>query len=280
MKLGRKQRNMIASSLIVLTSGFGLASEATDSDRFIEVGASTQFHEIHPGETGLLAITLDIKEGWHTYWPGVSDSGFGITLDIRPTGPVTLGEIIWPTPHRYLQPGDILDHVYEESAMILVPFTVKDDASTNDVILFDIHADYLVCSNMCLPEQGDATTTISIIDSSKDKLPTSNADQIKSAYESRPIAFDPTSETVRVQWIPGAAALMFQGAKKVEFYPSKECTELADPIAGPITNSDRLVIKFTSKDNSHLIGRLHVQGPTGTVDYDIDIKPDIKPNEP
>lgn len=239
----------------------------------IEISSATAFHDIHPGESGLLAITLDIQEDWHTYWPGLSDSGYGVSLDIQPTGPVSLGEIIWPSPNRYLQPGRILDHVYEESVMILVPFYVEKDASTDDVIIFDIHADYLVCKDVCIPEQGDTTATISIIESTQEKLPTSQASEIQSAFKSKPIEFNPTDDAVRVQWIPDAAAIMIQGAKSIEFYPSKECTQLFDPIGDPVVNGDRLIIKFAEKENKVLSGRLRVQVASGVVEYDIHIKP-------
>ena len=248
-----------------------LLAPAIAADEYVGLSATTEFNEIHPGDTGILAVEINIEDGWHTYWPGISDSGFGVKFTLRSTGPVTLDDPIWPTPKRYLQPGDILDHVYEETALVLIPFTVADDAPTDEPVIFDIDAEFLVCSDICLPGQANTTATITIVENSIEKTPTESSQQIRTAYEHRPKEFNPKAQDVRVQWIADAAAIMFRDATKIEFFPSKECTELAEPIAGGSTDSNRLIIKFTQRENKVLSGRIRSHEPAGPVDYDINI---------
>ncbi|MBL4699098.1 MAG: hypothetical protein JKX70_09730 [Phycisphaerales bacterium] len=258
-------------SLISNTSAAHTEPEQS-AEEHITLSAATEFNGVQPGESGLLAITLHIEEDWHTYWPGVSDSGFGVTLDIRNTGSITLDEPIWPTPHRYIQPGDILDHVYEDTATILVPFHVDEDAPINEIIIFDIGAEFLVCSDICLPGKASTSTSITIMDESSERSPTKSAKEIRKAYDNRPKAFNPKANDVRVQWIAKAAAIMFRDAKKIEFFPSTECSELAEPITSGSTDSNRLIIKFMKKDDKVLAGRFRVHERNKTVDYDIHLK--------
>ena len=249
-----------------------LGATAHSADEHVSLSATTEFNGVHPGESGILAIEIDIEEDWHIYWPGVSDSGFGISFTLRATGPVTFDEPIWPTPKRYLQPGEILDHVYEETALVLIPFTLAEDAAIDDTVVFDIDSEFLVCSEICLPGQATASTSITILDESSENTPTGSAAKIHKAYEDRPKEFDPKAQDVRVQWISHAAAIMFRDATKIEFFPSKECTELAEPIVGGSTDSNRLVIKFSERTNKVLSGRIRSHERTGPVDYDINIK--------
>lgn len=250
-----------------------LASPAIAQDEHVHIRALTDFADYHPGDSGLLALEIKIDEDWHIYWPGVSDSGFGISLDLRSSGPLTLDDPIWPTPKRHILPGEILDHVYEDTVMVLVPFQINADAEPELPIFFDVDAEFLVCSSICLPGKANASTSASVVDETVNKDQTPDHDTITSAYQHRPRRFNPNAQDVRVQWIADAAAIMFRDATKIEFFPSKECTTLANPIADGTTNSNRLVIKFSQRTNKVLFGRIRSYEPAGPVDYDINIRP-------
>ncbi len=157
--------------------------------------------------------------------------------------------------------------------MVLIPFQINKDADPQDPIFFDIDAEFLVCSNICLPGQANASTSSIIVDSDQTKSPTQSKQAIDTAYKHRPKAFNPKAQDVRLQWIADAAAIMFRDATKIEFFPSTDCTQLADPIAGGSTDSNRLIIKFTSRTNKVLSGRVRSHEPTGPVDYDIELRP-------
>jgi len=244
-------------------------STAHAADEHVSIAAATEFAQTHPDGSGILAITLTIEDGWHIYWPGVSDSGYGLSLDIDVPDSITLDEPIWPTPKRYLQPGDILDNVYEDTAMILVPFHLDASAQPDAILAFEIGASFLVCDEICLPGTVTTTTTLAVVDPSTKPTPTSSASQIRKGYDARPIVFDPHSDAVRLQWIADRSAIMFRDATKIEFFPSKDCTELADPIASTLAEGNRLIIKFTQHTNKTLAGRVRVYERRRIVDYDI-----------
>jgi len=258
-------------AILALISMGAVSSMADAQESHVEVFAQTEHEGIYPGESGLLALTFKVDEDWHIYWPGTSDSGYGVSLQIQSTGPITLEEPIWPTPTRYIQPGDILDHIYEDGAMVLIPFKVDEDAATDDAVFFDIESDFLVCSDVCLPGQASSSTSITVLESSSEKITTSASKKIRKAYEKRPIPFDPSADDVRLQWASNGAAIMFRDATKFEFFPSKECTELANPIEDAAVVGNRMVMKFTETKNKVLSGRVRVYQRGTTVDYDIHV---------
>ncbi|MEX0876332.1 MAG: hypothetical protein WD114_02640, partial [Phycisphaerales bacterium] len=96
---------------------------------------------------------------------------------------------------------------------------------------------------------------------------------IHEIYRDRPRTLNPEADDVRVQWIAKAAALMFRDATRIEFFPSTECTELADPIRDGVAEGNRLEIRFTESKDKALVGRVRVHTPTGPVEYDLNLKP-------
>ncbi len=260
----------MSSAMLAVGSFFSGSAQAGEH---LTLSAATDLSELHPGDKGILAITLTIDEGWHTYWPGVSDSGVGFALDIDTSEAITLDDPIWPTPKRYLQPGEILDFIYEDTATILVPFQVADDASAGELLIFDIDAEYLVCEEVCLPESASTSASIAVVDAQSTKSRSASHDTIRALYDARPETFDPQAEHVRVQWIAYRAAIMFRDATRIEFFPSTACTELADPITSTLTENNRLILKFATSENKVLAGRIRSYERTGPVDYDIHITP-------
>lgn len=266
------------SKRILLVIGLFFVGQAGAAEH-INVAATTEFADIHPGEPGILAITIEIDADWHTYWPGVSDSGYGLDLDIHASPAITLEDPIWPTPTRYLQPGSILDFIYEDTIVVLVPFMVNDDAHPGEVFNFDIELDALVCEEVCIPETSSAVASIEVIDSQTTPTPSASSKAIRKAFDARPIPFDAQADHVRVQWIADRAAIMFREATKIEFFPATTCTQLAEPITSTTIDTNRLIIKFASTEDKVLAGRIRSHEPGGPIDYDIHITPADSPQK-
>lgn len=243
-------------------------------EEYLRIDAETDFSTFHPGDAGLLAIDIVVEDGWHTYWPGISDTGYGISFDIQPPDSVELKDPIWPSPMRYLQRGGILDHTYEGTQTVLIPFAIKSDAPESTVS-FSIEADYLVCKDLCLPGKGTDGVTIQVVAPSEKRLQTSRHDELRSLYAKRPGKFDPRDPAVRIQWISNAAAIMFRDATRIEFYPGTENSPMRSVIEDGTAEGNRLEIRFAAGDDTAseakpvLSGRLRVTTREGVVHYDI-----------
>lgn len=234
----------------------------------LSINAKTDYASMHAGQSGFLAIDIVVEDGWHTYWPGVSDTGYGVSFTFDAPESIEFKEPIWPTPERYLQRGGILDHTYEGTVTVLYPFVVKDNAAPMTTVI-NIDASFLVCEELCLPGKDQATVSLEIVADSKQADKASEHAAIHRLHKERAKPFDANDLAVRLQWIKGAAAIMFRDATRIEFYPDTECSPVKDLIEDGAADGNRLEIYFSDTQDMRLSGRLRVTTPTGDEFYDI-----------
>lgn len=145
-------------ALLVLTlMAVGTPTQAVDLGR-VEVSHSaaslhSEYQVLGAGETHWLGLRIEPRDGWHSYWKNYGDSGaaplFYWTL---PEG-VTVGEPLYPTPHR-MPIGPLMNYGYEEASVLLLPIHI-DETFAAQVIDFAVDVEWLVCEIECVPQ--DAT---------------------------------------------------------------------------------------------------------------------------
>jgi thiol:disulfide interchange protein len=111
----------------------------------------TDTDAMRPGAPFRVALRLRMADGWHTYWKNPGDAGVPPELTIDG---VTESAIDWPTPRRVAE-GSVMTYAY--TGEVLLPVTVT--ASTGAI---KAHAQWLVCKDICVPEEGDFSLTLPI----------------------------------------------------------------------------------------------------------------------
>jgi thiol:disulfide interchange protein DsbD len=106
---------------------------------------------IGPGQSIWVALELNIRDGWHTYWRNPGDSGQATTLAWTLPPGFTAGDIVWTTPHRFDLPP-LVNYGYAGHAVHLVKITAPRDLKSGSVALLQAKAGWLVCSDVCIPE--------------------------------------------------------------------------------------------------------------------------------
>lgn len=108
---------------------------------------------IQPNVPFRVGLRLKMAEGWHTYWKNPGDAGVPTELTIDgASGPAS--PIEWPMPRR-ISEGSIMTYAY--TGEVLLPVTVK---SADGAI--KAHASWLVCKDICVPEEGDFSLNLPI----------------------------------------------------------------------------------------------------------------------
>ncbi|MDP2006255.1 MAG: protein-disulfide reductase DsbD family protein [Rubrivivax sp.] len=102
-----------------------------------------------------LGLKIEHKTHWHTYWKNPGDSGLPTTLEWQLPAGVQAGAIEWPTPSR-LPLGPLMNYGYEGTLLLPVPVTVPADFQ-GEALDIKLHAEWLVCKDVCIPESGDFT---------------------------------------------------------------------------------------------------------------------------
>jgi thiol:disulfide interchange protein DsbD len=114
---------------------------------------------IAPGGTVTVALEEKIEPGWHTYWKNPGDAG--APTDIQWTLPAgwKAGAIQWPRPKR-LPVGPLMDYGYEGTPWLLTTLTAPADAK--GPVTLQAHASWLVCQQICVPEDAALTLTLPV----------------------------------------------------------------------------------------------------------------------
>jgi thiol:disulfide interchange protein DsbD len=112
-----------------------------------------------PGDTVDLALVLDIRPHWHTYWRNPGDSGEPPRIAWQLPDGVEAGLIRWPLPEP-IPVGPLVNYGYSGRVMHLVELRVPADWPAGDAIHVVAQATWLVCEEECIPEQGRFELTL------------------------------------------------------------------------------------------------------------------------
>ena len=116
----------------------------------VELVRATQ--GVAPGQTVHVALRQKIDKGWHTYWRNPGDSGEATKIAWALPPGWTAGEIVWPTPSR--QPtGPLMNYGYAGEVLLPVAITAPADARPGQTATLKAHATFLVCEEICVPEE-------------------------------------------------------------------------------------------------------------------------------
>lgn len=175
---------------------------------------------IQPGGSAVLAVTFEIDKGWHLYWTGRNDSGFAPRIRLRLPDGFEAEEPRWPSPKRYLQPGEILDHIYEERLTVLIPVRAPKSIRPGEMVNFTADLSWLVCEEMCIPESGSVKLALPVVGDTPG--PAGHAALFEEARRSLPRPIEKDSG-VEVKVSKGEAVFRVPGAGVLRFYPANEC---------------------------------------------------------
>jgi len=67
---------------------------------------------VKAGKTFNLGVLLKIKPGWHVYWKNPGDSGMATKVNWKLPQGFEAGELRFPVPTRFVQPGDVITFGY------------------------------------------------------------------------------------------------------------------------------------------------------------------------
>ncbi len=103
-----------------------------------------------------LAVVFRPQPGWHVYWINPGDSGLPPKFDWKMRDHAwRAGEVRFPVPHR-IPVGPLVNYGYEGEAILLIPFTRDADGDSGGRALAGrVKAYWLVCADVCVPEDGE-----------------------------------------------------------------------------------------------------------------------------
>jgi thiol:disulfide interchange protein/DsbC/DsbD-like thiol-disulfide interchange protein len=141
---------LIASWGALSPAAHAAAGEAVSTDN-VKARLIAETDAIAPGQSIWVALELDIREGWHTYWRNPGDSGQATQLAWTLPAGISAGNIVWTAPHRFEIPP-LVNYGYAGHAMHLVQITAAPDLKPGGTADLAAKASWLVCADVCIPE--------------------------------------------------------------------------------------------------------------------------------
>ena len=263
-----KQLSLLAAALLTVLALFSCNSEEageSEPQRLFAEEDSLQgpFARAHliapgglapPGDTTWVALVFEIEEGWHLYWDGLNDSGLPPTVKWNLPPGTTVGKILWPQAHRKISPGNVLDHVYEQSVALAVP--VVNFHKTAKLKL-EGKVEWLVCRDVCLAESSKVEIEIPTGTSG-----TQIDNRIVETLRDQPT---PLPASVSLQWRTNTLLVESDGAAQLRFLPFSDCAFPANLARDGEAEGSKMEISFEAISlDKGVHGILEVQTSNGT----------------
>ena len=196
------------TALLASQMAFAAQSPAVDTGKVVASLVSTH-DQVMPGERFHVALKTVLDEHWHTYWRNPGDSGEPVQIAWTLPEGMTAGEIVWPLPAP-IATGPIINYGFEGTPFFPVEFTAPEGAQAGDILEISAQAYYLVCYDVCIPEQASLTLMLTVGESQTDTINKAGIDNaILDAPKRRDavggIELDAQSISITVNGLPDAA---------------------------------------------------------------------------
>jgi thiol:disulfide interchange protein/DsbC/DsbD-like thiol-disulfide interchange protein len=145
---------------LVSRAAFPLSGNTVATDN-VKAHLVSEVSAIAPGQSFWVALELNIRDGWHTYWRNPGDSGQATKLTWQLPPGFTAGDIVWTTPHRFDVPP-LVNYGYAKQAVHLVNITAPKELKAGSPAVLSAKATWLVCSDVCIPEGADLQLKLSV----------------------------------------------------------------------------------------------------------------------
>jgi thiol:disulfide interchange protein DsbD len=127
----------------------------------VEVELIAEKNALVVGEKNVVGLSIKHAPHWHTYWKNPGDSGYPTKVTWQLPGGYGVGDFDWPTPKR-LATGPIVNFGYEGEVLLPLTVSVPTSAKVGDNVTLKGKAEWLVCKDVCIPEEGEVAVTLPI----------------------------------------------------------------------------------------------------------------------
>lgn len=265
-------------------SAMAASAQVMDAGEVSKVRLIAEGPEASPGQTVLLGLHFDLADHWHIYWDGRNDTGFPPAVEWDLPEGVRVGPMLWPTPSRYVSPGNILDHVYEGRPTILVPLTIGPDVAVGTKLTISGQVEWLVCHEVCLPGFGSVSVDLEVVPASNGPLAPLPPGPIAEAVRRLPVPvmLDSPNKAFSLAWAEDVVRVSVPGVAGASFFPAMESTSLANPIGDAHAQAGALHLRLVPPERDlgtgaerRLVGVVvGERADGGAVSYRVDFGPD------
>ena len=156
-------RTLIAVLALALAGLAGWArAQPSFGPQHVHARLAAQTAGATPGSTVYVALVQRIDPSWHTYWRNPGDAGEATKIAWTLPPGWRAGDIVWPAPER-LPLGPLMNYGYRGEVLLPVPIEVPADATPGTTAHLGAAAAFLVCADICVPQDSTVALDIPIV---------------------------------------------------------------------------------------------------------------------
>ena len=169
----------------------------------------TPVESVVPGETLWFGLSLEIADGWNTYWKNAGSTGLPPTLELSDGQIEIQPELLFPAAKTKPFGGDTSLLTYGYMEEVLHPFQVTVPESVSGQWSLTGEARWLVCREICIPESQVVSLSLPVVGSEREMRRTPWVQRIDAARAAVPTDFPATVNFAGAQsvWISGLTEL-------------------------------------------------------------------------
>ncbi|MGQ0628112.1 MAG: protein-disulfide reductase DsbD domain-containing protein [Phycisphaerales bacterium] len=222
------------------------AAPAKVKPQHARASAVVSAKSVKPGDEFWVGVVFDIDKDWHIYWPGQNDTGTATVVRVKAPAGYVVGEVQWPVPHRHVSPGDLLDHVYEKSATILIPIKSPAEGAPAASGPLAIELEWLVCKDACIA--GDAILSVALPPAGLTTTPGPGAVAIEAAKKKMPeravVGTGSAGAGLKTRWEGSTLTFEVAGATELTFMPGEASAVAEDLLESGTAKAGSLSVDF------------------------------------
>jgi thiol:disulfide interchange protein DsbD len=135
-------RNLVIT-LLILAAATAAAEESHVRARLVADAV-----RIGAGEPFSLGVLLEPEPGWHVYWRNPGGAGLATEVVFELPSGWVVGELGWPAPVEFEQPGEIVGYGYEGPVVLAAGVSAAGDGGSPRIVR--LHASWLACRDVCV----------------------------------------------------------------------------------------------------------------------------------
>ena len=230
----------------------GISSVARTDN--VEAELMAQTLDVAAGQSFVVALRQKIRPGWHTYWRNPGDSGAPTTIAWDLPAGFETGDIVWPAPER-IAVGPLMNFGYHDEIFLLTRITAPRDLGLMTRIALKAHVRWLVCEDICIPEEVDLKLVLPVTHTAPVSDPVSQVE----IQRARALIPQPSPWKATVNFDGKRVVLALEGAEwtpvfaagrvvSASFFPYKE---------GLIANAAKQNLRYGKNGFSFLLAAGH-----------------------
>jgi len=138
--------------LVSLLLALPAAAQSVVTTDNVRAELLSEVSQVKAGEPFWVALRETMRPHWHTYWKNPGDAGQPTDITWKLPAGVTADPIVWPAPTK-IDVSGVVNYGFEGDVLLLVKITPPADF-TGSTLSLTADAHWLVCSDVCIPEEG------------------------------------------------------------------------------------------------------------------------------